>query len=70
MLKWKNLLRQEELYWCHKLKTYAPFGLDEHDVYAVYYTRKSLHSLDVINNCKCLLFSLLLLSLLLLLLLL
>ena len=29
-------LRQKELYWYHKLKTYAPFGLNERDVYAVY----------------------------------
>ena len=28
-------LRQKELYWYHKLKTYAPYGL---------------HSLDVINK--------------------
>ena len=27
-------LRQKELYWYHKLKTYAPFGLNERDVYA------------------------------------
>ena len=29
-------LRQKELYWYHKLKTYAPFGLNDRDVYAVY----------------------------------
>ena len=29
-------LRQKELYWCHKLKTYAPFGLNERNVYAAY----------------------------------
>ena len=29
-------LRQKELYWYHKLKTYAPFGLNECDVYAAY----------------------------------
>ena len=29
-------LRQKELYWHHKLKTYAPFGLNELDVYAAY----------------------------------
>ena len=29
-------LRQKELYWYHKLKTYAPFGLNERDVYAAY----------------------------------
>ena len=29
-------LRQKELYWYHKLKAYAPFGLNEGDVYASY----------------------------------
>ena len=29
-------LRQIELYWYHKLKTYASFGLNERDVYAAY----------------------------------
>ena len=29
-------LRQKELYWYHKLKTYAPYGLNERDVYAAY----------------------------------
>ena len=29
-------LRKKELHWYHKLKTYAPFGLNEHDVYAAY----------------------------------
>ena len=29
-------LRQKELFWYHKLKTYAPFGLNERDVYAAY----------------------------------
>ena len=29
-------LRQKELYWYHKLKTYAPFGLNESDVYTAY----------------------------------
>ena len=29
-------LRQKELYWYHELKTYAPFGLNEGDVYAAY----------------------------------
>ena len=29
-------LRQKELYWYHKLKTYSPFGLNERDVYAAY----------------------------------
>ena len=29
-------LRQKELYWYHKLKTYAPFGLNERDIYAAY----------------------------------
>ena len=29
-------LRQKELYWYHKSKTYAPFGLNERDVYAAY----------------------------------
>ena len=29
-------LKQKELYRYHKLKTYAPFGLDERDVYAAY----------------------------------
>ena len=28
--------RKKELYWYHKLKTYAPFGLNELDVYAAY----------------------------------
>ena len=28
--------RQKELYWYHKLKTYAPFVLNERDVYAAY----------------------------------
>ena len=35
----KKSLKQKEFYWCRKLKTYAPFGLDERDVHAVYYTR-------------------------------
>ena len=29
-------LRQKELCWYHKLKTYARFGLNERDVYAAY----------------------------------
>ena len=29
-------LRQKELYWYHKLKIYAPYGLNERDVSAVY----------------------------------
>ena len=31
-------LRQKELHWYHKLKTYAPFGLnqEDRDVYAAY----------------------------------
>ena len=29
-------LRQKELYWYNKLKAYAPFGLNERDVYAAY----------------------------------
>ena len=29
-------LRQKNLYWYHKLKTYAPFGFNERDVYAEY----------------------------------
>ena len=29
-------LRQKELYWYHKLKTNATYGLNEHDVYAAY----------------------------------
>ena len=29
-------LRQKELYWYHKLKTYAPFGLNKRDIYAAY----------------------------------
>ena len=29
-------VRQKELYWCHKLKTYAPFGLNELDLHAAY----------------------------------
>ena len=29
-------LRQRELYWYHKLKAYAPFGVSERDVYAAY----------------------------------
>ena len=29
-------LMQKELYWYQKLKTYAPFGLNERDVYATY----------------------------------
>ena len=32
----KGSLRRKEFYWYHKLKTYAPFGLDERDVYAAY----------------------------------
>ena len=30
-------LRQKDLDWYHKLKTYAPFGLNERDVYAAYW---------------------------------
>ena len=29
-------LKQKELRWHHKLKTYAPFGLNKRDVYAAY----------------------------------
>ena len=29
-------LRQKELYWYHKLKTYAPFSLNDCDVYDAY----------------------------------
>ena len=29
-------LKQKELYWYHKLKTYAPFGLNEGDAYTAY----------------------------------
>ena len=29
-------LKQKELYWYHKLKTYASFGLNERDVCAAY----------------------------------
>ena len=29
-------LRQKELRWYHKLKTYAPFGLNKRDTYAAY----------------------------------
>ena len=29
-------LRHKELYWHHNLKTYALFGLNEHDVYVAY----------------------------------
>ena len=31
-----KFLRQKEFYWYHKLRTYAPYGLNEHDVYAAY----------------------------------
>ena len=40
-------LKQKELYWYHKLKTYAPFVLNERDAYAAYQTRYFLHSLDL-----------------------
>ena len=46
-------LRQKELYWYHKLKTYARFGLNERDVYTEYQTRQSFRSLDVINKYYC-----------------
>ena len=29
-------LRQKEFYWCHKLKTHAPFGPNKRDVDAAY----------------------------------
>ena len=29
-------LRKKELYWMYKLKTYAPYGLDERDVYEAF----------------------------------
>ena len=45
--------RQKELYWYHKLKTYAPFGLNEGDVYAAYQKLQCFHSLDVINKHYC-----------------
>ena len=32
----ENSLRQKELHWYHKSRTYAPFGLNEPDVYAAY----------------------------------
>ena len=54
----RKFLRQKELYWYNKLKTYVTFGLHERDVYAACYTRRSLHSLDVtsiIIFCYCLL---------------
>ena len=35
----EKTLRQKELYWYYKLKTYAPFGLNDRDIYAAYYTR-------------------------------
>ena len=34
MLNQKSLLRQKELYWHLELKTYVPFGFNEHAVYA------------------------------------
>ena len=32
----KKSLRQKELYWYHKLKTYVPFGVNKHDVYTAH----------------------------------
>ena len=29
-------LRRKELYWMYRLKTYAPYGLSENDVYEVF----------------------------------
>ena len=29
-------LRRKELYWIYKLKTYAPYGLNERDVYEAF----------------------------------
>ena len=29
-------LRKKELYWMYKLKTHAPYGLNERDVYEVF----------------------------------
>ena len=29
-------LRKKELYWMYKLKTYAPYGLNERDVYEAF----------------------------------
>ena len=29
-------LRRKELYWMHRLKTYAPYGLNERDVYEAF----------------------------------
>ena len=40
-------LMQKELYWYHKLKTYAPFGFNEHDVYTACLIRQSFHCLDI-----------------------
>ena len=37
--KTERYLRQKELYWYDKLKTYAPFVLDEGDAHAAYYIR-------------------------------
>ena len=45
----EKCLRQKELYCYHKLKRCSPVGLNEHDVYAAYQKRQSLHSLDLIN---------------------
>ena len=36
-----KILRQKELYWYRKLKTYTPIGLNGHDVYAALQTRQS-----------------------------
>ena len=31
-----KMLRKKELYWMYKLKTYAPYGLNERDVYEAF----------------------------------
>lgn len=45
----EKFLKQTKWYWCHKLKTYTTFGLNERDFYGAYYARWSLHSFDVIS---------------------
>ena len=49
-------LSQKALYWYYKLNTYAPFGLNEGDVYDAYQTRQSFHSLDAFVLCFCFFF--------------
>ena len=43
-------LRKKELYWMYKLKTYAPYGLNERDIYEAFETFKIHHIFSIYNK--------------------